>query len=173
MYIKIIMRMKKRGTGVFVKVLLVMFLFVLINGGFVLYANRGQISFEGGMTGFSVREMVGGTFIGLSVVQKIVLFVQVFIFAMIILFIFVKGIGERGIKKELNSQEVGVGHKKYETDLDTLNNLLIKKKKIHLSSIAKAFKVSKETAMEWCRALEASHLGSIEYPVLGEPYIRV
>jgi len=27
--------------------------------------------------------------------------------------------------------------------------------------------------MEWCRALEDAHLGSIEYPTLGEPYIKI
>ena len=167
------MRFEKRGLGVFVKVLVVVFLFVLVNVGFVFYANYDYISFEAGLTGFSVRDTIKSTFTGLSTTQKIVLFVQVFIFAAIILFILVKGVGERGIKKELSSQEVSTGHKKYETDLDTLNNILKRKKKIHLSSIAKAFKVNRETAMEWCRALESSHLGSIEYPALGEPYIKI
>lgn len=173
MYLKIIMRMKKRGLGVFVKVLFVVFLFVLVNTGLLFYVNYDEISFEGGFTGLSIREAVRNTFTGWSTTQKIVLFAQVFIFAVIILIILVKGIGERGIKKELSSREVLVGHKKYETDLDILSNILKKKKKIHLSSIANAFKVDKEIAMEWCRALESSHLGSIEYPALGEPYIRI
>lgn len=176
MYLKIIMRMKKRGLGVFVKVLFVVFFFVLVNAGFVFYDNYDKISFDGGLsglTGLSIRDTVRDTFTGWSTTQKIVLFAQVFIFAAIILIILVKGIGERGIKKELSSREVMVSHKKYETDLDTLNNILKKKKKIHLSSIANAFKVNRETAMEWCRALESSHLGSIEYPALGEPYIKI
>ena len=156
------MRIGKRGSGVFVKVVLVAFLFVLVNVGFVFYANYDEISFEGGLTGFSIRDTVVDTFTGLSIAQKVVLFIQVFIFVIVILFILVKGVGERGIKKELSSQDVKIGHKKYETDLDTLNNILKKKKKIHLSSIASAFKVSRETAMEWCRALETAHLGSIE-----------
>ena len=167
------MRIKKKGAGIFVRVSFVTFLFVLINVGFVFYANYDDISFENGLTGFSVRDTITDTFTGLSVIQKIVLFAQVLIFVAVIFFIFVKGFGERGIKRELNSQEVRVGRKKYETDLDILNNLLKRKKKIHLSSIAGAFKVTKETAMEWCRALESSHLGLIEYPVLGEPYIKI
>ena len=167
------MRFKKRGLGVFVKVLFVVFLFGLISAGFVFCDNYSRISFEDGLTGFSIRETVKDTFTGLSTTQKVVLFAQVFIFTAIILFILVKGVGERGVKRELSSQEVSVGHKKYETDLDTLNNILKKKKKIHLSSIAGAFKVSKETAMEWCRALESSRLGSVEYPALGEPYIKI
>jgi len=167
------MRIKKRGLGVFARVLLLLFSFVLINGGFIFYANYDDISFEGGLTGFSIRQTVGSTFTGWGTTQKIVLFAQVFIFVAIIFVILVKGVGERGIKKELNSQEVKAGHKRYETDLDTLNSLLKKKKKIHLSSIANAFKVSRETAMDWCRALESSHLGSVEYPALGEPYIKI
>ena len=167
------MIMKKRGFGVFVKVLFLVFLFVLVNAGFVFYVNYDEISFEGGLTGFSVRDVVVDTFTGWSTTQKIVLSVQAFVFVVIVLVVLVKGFGERGIKKELNSQDAKGSHKKYETDLDTLNNLLKKKKKIHLSSIANAFKVSKETAMDWCRALESSHLGSIEYPALGEPYIRI
>ena len=167
------MRFGKRGAGAFVKVLLVVFLFVIVNMGFVFYANYDEISFEGGLTGFSIRDKIGETFIGLSVMQKIVLFAQVFIFVFIIFFILVKGVGERGIKKEISVQEVRGVHEKYETDLDTLNNILKRKKKIHVLSIANAFKVSKETAMEWCRALESSHLGSIEYPTLGEPYIKI
>jgi hypothetical protein len=170
------MRIRKRGLSVFVKVLLVFFLFVLANAGFVFYESYDEISFEGGfsgLTGSSIKDTVGNAFGGLSTTQKVVLLVQVFIFVIVILFIFMKGFGERGIKRELNSQEVKMGRKKYETDLDTLNNLLKKKKKIHVSSIANAFKVNKEIAMEWCRALESSHLGSIEYPTLGEPYIRI
>jgi hypothetical protein len=146
---------------------------IVVNAGFIYYANYDEISFEGGMTGLSIRDTVRNTFSGWGTTQKIVLFAQVFIFVLIILIILVKGIGEKGIKRELSAQEVKVGHKKYETDLDTLNGLLKVKKKIHLSSIANAFKVSKETAMDWCRALEASHLGSVEYPALGEPYIKV
>ena len=167
------MRIKKRGLGVFARVLLLVFSFVLINTGFVFYSNYDEISFKEGMTGFSVRDIVGGTFVGLSIIQKVVLFAQVFIFSAIIILILVKGVGERGIRRELSSKEVNVVHRKYETDLDVLHNLLKKKKKIHLSSIANVFKVSKETAMEWCRALEASHLGSIEYSALGEPYIKI
>ncbi|MFH0711692.1 MAG: hypothetical protein V1889_01345 [archaeon] len=167
------MRIMKRGSGTFVRVLFVFFLFVLVNAGFIFYSNYDRISFEGGLTGFSVREVVVDTFEGLGVTQKIVLFAQMFIFATIVIFILVKGIGEMGIEREIGAQDVGAGHKKYETDLDVLNNLLKRKKKIHLSSIASTFKVSRETAMEWCRALEASHLGSIEYPAFGEPYIRI
>lgn len=167
------MRMGKRGSGVFVGVLFVVFLLVLVNVGFVFYSSYDDISFDEGFTGLSVRDMVVSTFTGLTVVQKIVLFIQVFIFVAIIVFIFMRGVGERGIKKELSPQEVNVYHRKYETDLDTLNNVLKRKKKIHLSSIASAFNVSRETAMEWCRALESSHLGSIEYPMLGEIYIKV
>ena len=118
------MRIKKKGAGIFVKVLFVTFLFVLINAGFVFYANYDEISFEGGLTGFSIRDTITDTFTGLSVIQKIVLFAQVFIFVIVIFFIFVKGVGERGIKRELSSQEVNVGCKKYETDLDILNNIL-------------------------------------------------
>jgi len=167
------MRIKKKGFGVFAKVLLVVFLFALVNVGFVFYANYDRISFEGGLTGFSVRDTVVDTFTELGVAQKVVLLVQVFLFSAIVFFIIVKGVGERGIKREISSREVSVGHKKYETDLDVLHSILRKKKKVHLSSIARVFKVSKETAMEWCRALEASRLGSIEYPMLGEPYIKI
>lgn len=167
------MRMRKRGLGFFVVVLLVVFLFVLVNVGFVFYANYDEISFVGGLTGLSIRDTVWNTFAELSVIQKVVLFAQVFVIIFVVIILLVKGVGERGIKKEISSREVNVGHKKYETDLDTLSNILKRKKKIHLSSIASAFKVNKETAMEWCRALEASHLGSIEYPALGEPYIKI
>jgi len=165
------MRIKKRGSGIFVKIVLVTFAFFLVNAGFVFYAN--QDTFSNGMTGLVVGDVVKGTFTNLNISQKIVLFVQVFVLVLIVFFILLVGIRGRGIKKELSRQEVSVGSKKYETDIDILHNILKRKKKIHLSSIARAFRVDKETAMDWCRTLESSRLGSIEYPVLGEPYIKL
>ena len=165
--------MEKRGSQFLGKVLLVILFFVLVNAGFIFYINQGNISFDKGFTGLSIREIVKDNFVGLNLMQKIVLFAQGFIFVLIILFIFTKELGKRGKKREITKEDIKIHSKKYTTDLDVLSDILKKKKKIHLSSISKTFNVSKETAMEWCRALEFSKIGSLEYPTLGEPYIKV
>lgn len=165
--------MKKRGSHFLGKVSLVILFFALVNAGFIFYINQEDISFDGGYTGMSIGELIKDSFTGLNLMQKIVLFSQVFVFALIILFIFVKELGERGKEKEITENDIKIHSKKYTTDLDILHNILKKKKKIHLSSISKTFKVSKETALEWCRTLESSKIGSLEYPTLGEPYIKV
>ena len=58
------------------------------------------------------------------------------------------------------------------TDLDTLYNILKDKKQLRTSSIAKLFKVNKETALNWCKILESGNLAVLDYSS-GDPVVRV
>ena len=60
---------------------------------------------------------------------------------------------------------------KSKTDLDALYSELKDKKRIKISSISKAFGISKELALEWAKILESGDLASIEYPNMSEPII--
>lgn len=170
------MRMEKRGMACLGKVLLVLLFFVLMNVGFWSYSsykNGGEFSSSGGLTGMSITDSVKATFVGLSLTQKIVFFIQLFVVLLIIFFLVAREIGKRRRNDEISRSSVVAGSKGKGTDLDSLYAALKQKKKIHLSSISRGFKVSRDTAMEWCKILESSNLASIEYPALGESYIRI
>jgi len=75
--------------------------------------------------------------------------------------------------KESGEVAVGVQFKKqrHETDLDLLYKLLKEKKEMKLAVVAGVFGISKGTAMEWCKVLEAGNLAEIRYPTVGDPKV--
>ncbi|MEK6945517.1 MAG: hypothetical protein AABW63_01865 [Nanoarchaeota archaeon] len=60
-----------------------------------------------------------------------------------------------------------------ETNFDVFYKLLKDKKSLNTSTIAKAFSISKEQALEWGKILEEHNLVSIEYPAFSDPEIIV
>ena len=77
-------------------------------------------------------------------------------------------------KREMKRLNVSKRGGKYKTRLDILYEILKENKKIKIKIIAKAFEVSNDKAMEWCKILESGHLASIEYPgFMGDPEIRL
>ncbi len=60
-----------------------------------------------------------------------------------------------------------------ETHIDIFYNLLKEKESLTTGTIAKAFKISKEQALDWAKVLEEHGLASIEYPAFADPEIKV
>jgi hypothetical protein len=73
--------------------------------------------------------------------------------------------------KEIHTFNIKHTANKNKTDLDILYEVLQKNNKIKISTIAKAFKVKEETAMEWCKILESAELAIIDYPALRKPIL--
>ena len=82
-----------------------------------------------------------------------------------------KGVSED--KKELKSINLDQVSRSSETDLDVLYKLLKEKGKLRISTIAKAFKVDKDLAMEWGKTLEEGKLAIIDYPRFSGPVIKL
>jgi hypothetical protein len=61
---------------------------------------------------------------------------------------------------------------KYMTDFDRFYNLIVERKKISISKIAKNLKMPKKQAEEWSRILEERGLIKIYYPLIGDPELR-
>ncbi|MEM4625529.1 MAG: hypothetical protein QXJ28_02080 [Candidatus Pacearchaeota archaeon] len=95
----------------------------------------------------------------------------IILFIVIISYILIK---KRKSKKIEDEIKVSV-EKKEEglTDIDLLYELLKRKKRMNISTIAKIFKINKELAIEWARILEEGDLAEINYPILSEPTLEI
>lgn len=59
------------------------------------------------------------------------------------------------------------------TDLDTLHRMLLSKKALNVGDIERAFRVTNEVAMGWCKTLENADLALIDYPTFKKPILRL
>ncbi len=59
-----------------------------------------------------------------------------------------------------------------ETPIDELYGIL-KEKNLKVSTIMKKFDLKKEQALEWCEILTDRNLAKLEYPLFGEPVLRI
>ena len=59
-----------------------------------------------------------------------------------------------------------------ETPLDTLYNSL-ERKGLKINKIMKTFNLTKEEALGWCEILENKNLVKLDYPIFGEPILRL
>lgn len=59
------------------------------------------------------------------------------------------------------------------TYLDTFYELMKEKKSLNVGTIAKAFKIPKEKALEWARILEEHNLVTIEYPAFSDADVKI
>ena len=131
---------------------------------------------EAGISGFSIGKLtVGEEFKNnnsISLLSKIIIALEWALLLSAIIFVLIKNKME--IKKEIENtklpeKKISRFHKT--TELDTLYTLIKEKKHLRLSTIAKIFKVRKETALNWARTLESGNLVKISYPKFGEPEI--
>lgn len=160
--------MAKEEKPIFLKALLVVIVLLLIEIGFFFYKYSPNKSF----TGFSVREMIFGTYTQVPLASKLFLVAEWIIFASILLFVYLRdrGIGSRS--DELEGIDLSKLTEKWGTDIDTLYNLLKTKKQIRIMAVSKLFNVNKDVAISWCKTLESGNLAVIEYPQ-GGPVIKI
>ncbi len=162
---------KRRGEKtLFLRVLFVSaFLFIINLGGYAF--KFGGLS--GGITGFSVGDTFIKAYQEISFTARVFLIVQWGVVLVLLLVISVRDKGVKSRKKELEGIDINKVSQKG-TDLDVLYKILESKKQVRVSTIAKTFKVKKDTALNWAKMLESSNLATIEYPGFGgEPVLKI
>ena len=76
-------------------------------------------------------------------------------------------------KNELKTLNIDESSRPSETDLDVLYKLLKEKNTIRISTIAKAFKIDQDLAMEWGKTMEDAKLALIDYPRFSGPVLKL
>ena len=125
------------------------------------------------LTGFSVVSKVGEIYSSLPTTSKLVLFLQVGIFIIILLYAAFKDRGILQDNEEIDEIDLKETIKQPGTDLDTLYKLLKEKNKLRISTIRKIFKIDKDLAMEWGKTLEEGGLAVIDYPRFSGPILKL
>lgn len=159
--------MEKEEKPLFLKTLLIAAVILLANIGFIFWK---YVDISKGFTGYAVSENITRIFTEMTLNTKLFLVGEWGLILVFLIGVFIRDILIRG--KELSGIDIQKITGKSGTDLDTLYNILQEKKKLRISSIAKAFKINRETAMEWCKILESGNLASIDYPGVGEPIVK-
>jgi len=162
--------MIKEEKPVFLKVFLVVVLILFMNIGVFSY----KLATSKSLTGLTIADRISLAYEGISLSSKIFLLLQWIILAVLLIGGFVKDkkLGKKEQKDELegiNLEEMSKGNG---TDIDTLYNVLKKKKKLSVEGIMRLFKVKKDVAIEWCKILENGNLGFIDYDSKN-PVIRI
>lgn len=161
--------MIKEEKLIFKRVLLIVGIIFLANVGIFLYNLRVASS---GFTGFSIGDTVSKTYSTVPFIAKIFLLVQWVFLIAVLIFSSIKDKDVESRRQELSGISL-TKVAKQGTDLDTLYNLLQKKKQLRISTISKIFKIDKDVAMDWCKTLESGNLAVIDYLGLGEPVINL
>jgi hypothetical protein len=127
-------------------------------------------------TGFTGQSVLGDTanlYLTLPTISKIFLIVQ---WGLLLLLLVYVGFKDKEVKKhqnELAGLDMNQIRKKSTTDLDTLYDLLKQRQHLRISTIAQAFEIKEDLAMEWGKILESGRLAYIDYPKFGGPLIRI
>ena len=124
-----------------------------------------------GMTGYSIIGKVGEMYSSLPTTSKAILFIQWGILILLLIYSAFKDKKVFEDKKELKTLDLEESSKPSETDLDVLYKLLKEKNKLRISTIAKAFKIDTELAMEWGKTMEEAKLAVIDYPRFSGPVL--
>jgi hypothetical protein len=162
--------MTKEETLLFPRVLLIALIAFFLNIINLMYKLKKQ---GPSLTGFSVVAKVGEMYSSLPTTSKLVIFIQLGIFILILLYAAFKDRGVLEDKKELDKIDLKENLKASETDLDVLYKLLKEKNKVRISTITKAFKIDKNLAMEWGKTLEEGGLAVIDYPRFSGPVLKL
>ncbi len=145
---------------------------------FILIANLavfGYIYKENftGFSGYAISQGVEKTYTSISPLSRTLFLGQWAVILLILAFVLFRDSRIRG--NVVESKEISVKRVSSSsgTDLDNLYSVLQEKKKLKLSTISKAFDISEEQALEWCKILEAGNLANIDYPGVGQPVIKL
>jgi hypothetical protein len=162
--------MTKEDMILFPRILLVAVMAFFLNIINLVYKIKKQ---GPSLTGFSVVSKVGEMYSSLSTTSKFVLFLQLGVFILILLYTAFRDRGILQDKKELDKINLKESSRASETDLDVLYKLLKEKNELRISTITKAFKIDKDLAMEWGKTLEEGGLAVIDYPRFSGPVLKL
>ncbi len=112
---------------------------------------------------------------GLSTKVRIIIASEWLLVILVMLYTLIKAKNKfkKEEKAESSIKNVSLKKGRNKTDIDLLYELLLMKKSLQISAIAKYFKVSKLIAMNWCQILEEGNLAEIHYPTVGNPKIEL
>lgn len=143
-------------------------IFVVVLSVVTLYAFLLRRAGESTAAGFAIRDLSFG--INISLVAFIGQWVLLLI---LVLFTYTRFLKHR---KEEEKKIVGFvvppPKSRGETNIDAFYELLKDKKELAIGTIAKAFKITKEQALDWAKILEDNELVSIEYPAFADPEVK-
>ena len=91
------------------------------------------------------------------------------IIIVVLIFLIIRKIRKKGdtIKQDFFREKTGASR----TDLDTLYEVLKRKKKVNMYEVERAFKIDSKVAIEWAKILENGDLAVIDYPRFGKPVL--
>jgi uncharacterized membrane protein len=160
-----------RKSGVVLLGLLVGLFLVVVSWPYLFYDVESR---DGGISGNSIRDVLGSFYEMSSINQRIFILVQVVLLIVIVIAVFF--IVRKFRHKQTFSKGdyvVKDGGKRSRTDLDVLYEMLKKRKEIDLEDVERVFKVSSEVALGWAKVLENGELAEIDYPRFGKPVLRL
>jgi len=139
---------------------------VFVAIGFIFLLNLGAFFYKFGngknVTGLSVKEGIAELYNTMPLASRIFLVTQWVLLFLLLIFVSFR---DRNVKK-LNEEISGINLNKLKvrkgTDLDTLYNILRKKKQLRIATVAKLFKIKKDAAEEWCEILENGNLAVVD-----------
>jgi hypothetical protein len=123
----------------------------------------------------TISEKLDSEYPLISTVSKISLITEwlLLIYLMYISYKTKQNMKEENAQKEQMEEIMKRDRTKTKTDLDILYDVLKEKKKIKVSTAAKAFNVDKKIINEWCDILEEGNLATMNYPKMSEPEITL
>ena len=127
----------------------------------------------------SARAPISGAVIGSNLPLGMNMTLLAFILQWVILLVVVIFAYTRFLKHKKEEDEkiknfiIPSPKSKAETSFDIFYRLIKEKKSLNTATIAKAFSISKEQALEWGKILEEHNLVTIEYPAFSDPDIIV
>ena len=91
------------------------------------------------------------------------------IIIVVLIFLIIRKIRKKrdSIKQDFFKEKTGASR----TDLDTLYEVLKRKKKVNMYDVERAFKIDSKVAIEWAKILENGDLAVIDYPRFGKPVL--
>lgn len=143
-------------------------IFIVLFVGLNLFSYYSRKNSSSSMSGMFLKDLpLGGS------MSLIAFILQWVILLMVVIFAYMKFLKHRKEEEEKIAHFIIPKLKsKAETNLDIFYNLLKDKKSLSTGTIAHAFKITKEQALDWGKILEEHGLVSIEYPAFADPEIK-
>lgn len=160
---------QKEDNRILLKTSVLVLLLFLVSIVSFLYTG---IDFSKPLTGHSIAGSISNAYSEIPLTSKIFLIVQWSLLLLALAFAFIR---DRMIVRyvaEIDDFDIDKMSRKSQTDLDVLYELLKDRKQMRVSSVSGLFKISNETAMDWCKILESGNLARIEYPGMGGAIVK-
>jgi uncharacterized membrane protein (DUF485 family) len=149
---------------------LVMGAFIAVFLGINLFAYFSRKSGRAPLSGAAIGENLP---LGLNI-SLLAFILQWVILLVVVIFAYTKFLKHRKEEDEkIKSFVIPAPKSKAETRFDVFYKLLKEKTSLSTATIAKAFSISKEQALEWGKILEEHNLASIEYPAFSDPEVTI